>query len=372
MCLHRRHLEKEDRHWTSLFQIRYLFGIFATFWILCTMVDVILLKKPIFQQIIPRKENKSNYLLLWYAPPFWARNIKPQNGLKNCVFENCNISLDKSSINKSHVLIFHHADLNIKPPIRTENQIWIFMTLESTVHTRGINRKLWNNAFNWTWTYRQDSQIFTPYAKLSKRLTLKDKNYTVIFEQKSKDVAWVVSNCNTYSKRMRYVIMMKKYINVDIYGRCGKPCSSSGDNCIKKLSSDYKFYLSFENSLCDDYVTEKAFRLYKDDFNIVPVIRGAPNVKDILPNGTFISTLDFNSPKQLALYLRDVAFNKTKYLTYIQAKDRYSAHSNIDLIRDGACTLCKILNSDNKRKGTVNLSQWALKNKCVSPSDFIK
>lgn len=156
--------------------------------------------------------------------------------------------------------LFHQADLNIYPPIRTENQMWIYMTLESPVHMRGINRKQqWNNAFNWTMSYRQDSDVFTPYAKLSKRLTLKENNYTDIFEQKSKDVAWVVSNCHAHSKRMKYVQMMKKYINVDIFGRCGKACNSSGDNCIKELSSNYKFYLAFENSLCEDYVTEKAF-----------------------------------------------------------------------------------------------------------------
>ncbi|CAC5401661.1 FUT-1 [Mytilus coruscus] len=257
------------------------------------------------------------------------------------------------------------------PPKRTENQTWIFFTLESPQHIYGrYKEKQWNIAFNLTWSYRQDSDIFTPYGKFSKRLTYKEKNYTEIFEQKSNDVAWVVSNCFAHSKRMRYVQMMKKYIDVDIFGRCGKFCSLSGDNCIKNLSRNYKFYLSFENSLCEDYVTEKAFRLYKDDFNIVPVIRGAPNVKGILPKATFISTSDFKSPKELALYLSDVALNKTKSLTYIKAKDRYVTYADIDLLERGACSLCENLNSDNKRKGVVNLSQWALKKRCVSPTDI--
>ncbi|XP_076113590.1 4-galactosyl-N-acetylglucosaminide 3-alpha-L-fucosyltransferase FUT5-like [Mytilus galloprovincialis] len=367
-----------DCNCASLFQKRYIFCIFATFWILRAVVDdaiLVALKTPIFQQVIPRSENKSNYLLLWYAPPFWARNdmIKPQKGLKNCVFKNCDISFDKSLINKSDVLLFHQADLKTYPPFRTENQMWIYMTLESPVHMRKINRNQpWNDAFNWTMSYRKDSDIFTPYAKLSKRLTPLKKNYTDIFKKKSKDVAWIVSNCLAHSKRMRYVQMMKKYINVDIFGNCGKLCTRTGDNCMKELSRHYKFYLSFENSLCEDYVTEKAFKLYKDDFNIVPVIRGAPNIKDILPNDTFISTSDFNSTKVLALYLRDVALNKTKYLSYLQAKDRYTTYSILDshVIEEGACALCKLLNSDNKRKGTVNVTQWALKKKCFSPVDI--
>ena len=36
----------------------------------------------------------------------------------------------------------------------------------------------------------------------------------------------------------------------------------------------YKFYFAFENSLCDDYITEKFFNMLKH--NIVPVVLGSP------------------------------------------------------------------------------------------------
>jgi hypothetical protein len=42
---------------------------------------------------------------------------------------------------------------------------------------------------------------------------------------KTKDAVWVVSNCNTPSKREKYVKEMQNIINVDIFGRCGKPCN---------------------------------------------------------------------------------------------------------------------------------------------------
>ncbi len=36
--------------------------------------------------------------------------------------------------------------------------------------------------------------------------------------------SWMVSHCNTPSKRKQYVNELKKYIDVAIYGSCGEEC----------------------------------------------------------------------------------------------------------------------------------------------------
>ena len=71
-----------------------------------------------------------------------------------------------------------------------------------------------------------------------------------------KIAAWLVSNCNTHSEREDYVTDLQEHISIDIYGQCGNHRCPDNDRCFEFLSKKYMFYLSFENSICQDYVTE--------------------------------------------------------------------------------------------------------------------
>jgi hypothetical protein len=57
-------------------------------------------------------------------------------------------------------------------------------------------------------------------------------------QNKTKLVAWIVSNCHSNSGRERYVEELKKHISVDVYGGCGTlKCDNQNINyaCCKLL-----------------------------------------------------------------------------------------------------------------------------------------
>ena len=73
---------------------------------------------------------------------------------------------------------------------------------------------------------------------------------------------WLVSHCTTVINREGYVDKLKDYINVTQHGRCsGEECSRKhGNECFEELAKTHMFYIAFENSICEDYATEKFYR----------------------------------------------------------------------------------------------------------------
>ena len=120
--------------------------------------------------------------------------------------------------------------------------------------------------------------------------------------------------------------------------------------------------------MCKEYTTEKLFYLFQEDFNIIPVVRGAPDTVSIVPSNTYISTSDFNTPKSLAIYLSKVASNETMYLSFLKEKDRFGVR-NITLYNYGMCSLCKQLNNNYTRQTPLDINYWYT-NQCVSVTDM--
>ena len=239
-------------------------------------------------------------------------------------------------------------------------------------------------------TYRDDSDIRVPYGyfeslsdpadyppiwkdinwipydkeEVSLYLKSKDKEFLGL-AKKPKKVAWIVSNCKTASDREIYAKELKKYIEVDIFVSCGPKdslkCSKNDENgtdlCTQLVENEYLFYLSFENSFCDQYVTEKFFQRMNQ--KAIPVVMGAGPYEKMAPEHSYINVDDFESPKALAQYLNHLSNNPEEYLSYFWWKEHYRVEVTRAARLKSFCQICQMLNDQGlPPKSYHNLNDW--------------
>ncbi|XP_031566390.1 glycoprotein 3-alpha-L-fucosyltransferase A-like [Actinia tenebrosa] len=301
-------------------------------------------------------------LVLIYTPWFgimpWPQlkntyNFTHFNG-KSCKESRCRLTYDKKDLARSDAVMFHGTDLpsvnTMKEMSRNRslNQRWVFFIHENPYYTF-INTNMYNGFFNWTMTYRRDSDIFAPYRyytpldSTETSINKKQRNYA---QGKDKFIAWMVSNCGKL--RDKVTAKLLKYVNVTVFGPCGKHfnqtnrCNRKTRDC-EKLLKRFKFYLSFENRNCIDYVTEK---YWYTSFNhdMVPIVLGPLKYdsKIAIPD-SYINVMDFPSLKDLASYLKYLDKNDTAYNEYFQWKRKYKLGN----MNPWKCQMCADLHNPN-------------------------
>ena len=164
--------------------------------------------------------------------------------------------------------------------------------------------------------------------------------------------------CKMQARREKYVKQMKKSIDVDVYGKCGKlKCSRDNETgCYQNMEQNYKFYLSFENSVCDDYVTEKFFNIL--DYNVIPVTYSGANFSAIAPPHSYINTLDFVSVSKLSKYLLEVSADDELYASYFWWKEFYEVRRSRHDLSQSFCDLCQALHHDHTEKVYRDMTKW--------------
>ncbi|CAN7950674.1 unnamed protein product, partial [Ixodes hexagonus] len=303
-------------------------------------------------------------ILLW-TPWFglWVFGLdSPKTGeviLPRCAHR-CFLTNDRSLLDHSDAVVFHVRDWGVEdvPPARTSTQKWVWWTMESPDHTKSYGYRWPENMFNWTMSYRRDSDVLTPYGETVKKSNIAAKrDHVALWRLKTRVAIWLVSRCNTPSGRENYTEELRKHVQVDIYGDCGDhQCSKENYTaCYREFERKYFFILAFENSICRDYVTEKFFRAL--DFDLVPVVFGGANYSQIAPPGSYIDALSFRSPRDLAEYLQKVARNATLYASFFEWKRRFVIQ--LSTVYD-MCPLCAKLHSEDFKKRTsyFDIREW--------------
>ncbi|KAH9487501.1 hypothetical protein Btru_075737 [Bulinus truncatus] len=280
-------------------------------------------------------EIKEKKIILWWQHKYGQAPINGLNPLRACPDFPCVLTSDrKYTENSSAILVNAQYVMNESPPKRRPDQVLIHYHIETlknywVVRPNRLNlfadRTDWNEAFNWTMSYRMDADITTYYGLVRRRRNIKEKNYQEIVSKKKSLVAWMVTSCNAHSRRQDYVRELKKYISVDVYGACGSlRCSRAIDKeCIHSINVKYKFYLSFENSFCKDYITEKFYRYLNSD--MIVIARGYNKYSRLAPSEIFLNTANFKSPKELADKILYLNSHDQEYIQMLKEKDKYFA-----------------------------------------------
>ena len=300
----------------------------------------------------------------------------------------CEYTADKADYNKSHAILMKGRQIknvNVLPPYRLPHHKWIFFEVESPAKTWSftpdLNTSAIRSLFNLTSTYTVDSDVPKRFPLSCTRNQkafdkLASKNFA---SGKTRNIMWFVSHCNTSSKRELYVDELKNHIDVDIYGDCGDlKCGQPGykrkpekDDCDKyAMSTKYRFYLSFENSLCDMYVTEKLSQILNRRMILIPIVMGYANYSAMIPPDSYIDVRDFRSPQLLARYLHKISKDDDLFNQYIRSKNSIECRSS----QSYPCRLCKYLHMNKHKEQIVKdvVDFWGVEKRCVTTSQFWK
>lgn len=327
-----------------------------------------------------RNESQGLKQVLIYTPKFgelpWPGELSTEPCSHKCLF-----TYNKCELPTSDAVLFHERDMMSSKALkriavylrRNSLQRWVYYTLENPHNTRN-NPATYNGMFNWTITYRRDSDIFMPYGnyrEIHSKSEIPKEHFTTNYAKgKDKLIAWAVSHCKLL--RDEVVQSFLKYLPVTIIGKCSKRfnqvspkvCARGGSGNCEAYLKTFKFYLSFENGQCLDYITEKYWRTPLNN-NMIPIVLGSDYDTELVIPGSYINVLDFTSMKALSNYINYLDKNDTAYNEYFKWKTKYTERFDMPE-KEWTCQLCRNLyNQSLPRKVYNNLGAfWGVESSC--------
>ncbi|CAH1799047.1 unnamed protein product [Owenia fusiformis] len=318
----------------------------------CIVYVFIYMQCPLFNIPTPKNPAISTKKLFLATPMFMSRW---HMNFDECPVNDCVTTEDFYA---ADAVVFHNYE--IQPWLwwystfyqRPPNQKWIFFGQESEVRTAWDSASL-NNIFNWTATYKRTSDIVVPYGGYTRltqqeQMTLRKKTFDYA-RGKSKLAMILSSHCGALtSGRWELVEELQKYINIDVFGKChNTPCPEPCN--IEEMGKQYKFYLSFENSRCEDYITEKFWGNALGSGEMVPIVLGGYNktdYSDVSPPNSFIHATDFKTPRELANYMLLLDKEDALYNEYHRWRRTHKVFKQKIVNKD--CSFCKNLHNATK------------------------
>ena len=315
--------------------------------------------------------------IVFGATDLW-HNVKWADifNFKNCKYQNCICSESSKFVGIEHADLvifgrneFTHDFPNVPWQIR-QKQYWFMMTDESgwfPSHTWG---ERFNNRFNGTMMYRRDATIYNPYGKTENLPMIINNTRRNFASGKPKGAFAYVSNCyNGNYNRLGVMEELAKYIPVDIFSSacegdhvkpppCPRGVAGSNVGCENEKHREYRFFLSFENTLCLDYITEKFWDRLKSTSFFLPIAMGGLSIDDytkVSPPNSFLHVYNFTSIQKLGEHLRYLMNNDDSYNQYHEWRYKYSINTDRNI---PACQVCELLHQQPDLPVVPKLADW--------------
>ncbi|XP_004922633.2 alpha-(1,3)-fucosyltransferase C [Bombyx mori] len=286
---------------------------------------------------------------------------------RKCRHINCYLTKNRSlfgDLRYFDAIVFNLQEVSSNeqdlPVARAPHQKYVFAANDSADNYPVCNG-VYENFFNWTWTYRTDSAIrykfftFTTTSQDNIQMSYQwpDRMEAIIdpvfreeLNSKAKGVLTFLDKCQSRSKREVFLKNLQnelsKYnLTVDIFGKCGRACSprrKSMKPCFWKLRKDYFFYLAMEDSFAKDFMTDSV--LYGLKYNSVPIVYGKADYDKFLPPNSYINAMELGEEK-LAKTINTIMRNMQIYYEFFAWRNHYAVREMQVL---DPCSLCDALN----------------------------
>lgn len=274
-----------------------------------------------------------SYLILLYND-FWT----PVPGSAFAELPEVEFTTDRRRLREAAAVVFHlPIGWQIKDAVKYPGQLWVGFTMESTARTPVLGNRAAMRAFDLQMNFSRSSDIWTPYlpsladweSALAAALPVPTETAPAVLLQSARTDQW---------GRDGYLTELMSYLKFDSYGRFlhnrDLPGPDQGGDTKMALLRKYRFTLGFENTVEDDYVTEKFFQPLLA--GSVPVYYGAPNVETYAPGDNSFIDASKHTPRQLADLLRELAADEGEWSKYLEWRKSPLRPAFVELLKAAA------------------------------------
>lgn len=218
---------------------------------------------------------------------------------------------------------------NLPVPRNFNKELWALMDGFALNENRIIDDNILN-LFNFSATFSRHSDVPFPLRYLHTVDHLISVEYYVATPAKNTylrniaPILYIQSECNCSTERDAYVKELMKFQKIDSYGKCLNnrklPLSAqSNSEHLLKFIGFYKFVIVIEDSICEDYISEKFWQALLA--GVVPIYFGSLSAKDWFPNNkSAILLQDFPTPQLLSDYINKLMKDDNLYDEYLDHK----------------------------------------------------